>query len=139
MVQDILKRDAIYAMRSNNINKSTNTFILVGWSAGMRNLIFYVDDRSIGGRNHIWIQDALTVSLAMFRWMGLEKNLEKTKYLVCTHGYIWGEWSEAAYKRRSTGEGETFRERKQARVSCTVCRVTVAASSLKGHMWTIIL
>ena len=66
--------------------------------------------------------------------MGLETNLEKTKYLVCTHRYIWGKWSEAAYKRRSTGEGATFRERKQVRVSCTLCRVTVAALSLKGHM-----
>ena len=66
MVQDILKRDAIYVMRSNNINKSANTFILMGWEAGKRNLIFYVDDRSIGGRDHIWVQDALAVSVTVF-------------------------------------------------------------------------
>ena len=48
--------------------------------------------------------------------------------------YIRGKWSEEAYKRRATGEGATFGERKRARVSYTVCGVTVALSSLKGHM-----
>ena len=70
----------------------------------------------------------------MFRWVGLEKNLDKTKALVCTPGYIWGEWIESAYKRRAIGEGEILRKRKRARVSFTVCGVTVAALSLKGHM-----
>ena len=54
--------------------------------------------------------------------------------MVCTLSYIWGKWSKAAYKRRDTGEGETFRERKQARVICSECGVKVAVSSLKGHM-----
>ena len=52
----------------------------------------------------------------MFQWMGLETNLDKTKALVCTPGYIWGKWSEAAYKRRATREGGTFREKKRVRV-----------------------
>ena len=77
----------------------------MGWETGERNLIFYTDDRRIGGRYQIWVQDALTVSVAMFQLMVLETNMEKTKYLVCTPGYIWGEWSDAAYKRRSTRKG----------------------------------
>ena len=97
-------------------------------------MIFYADDGMIGGRDHIWVHNALMVSVAMFRQMVLVNNLYKTKALVCTPGYIWGKLSDAAYKRRATGEGETFRERKQARVSCTLCRVTVTAFSLKGHM-----
>ena len=32
------------------------------------------------------------------------------------------------------GEGENFRERKKARVSCATCDVTVAAYYLKAHM-----
>ena len=83
------------------------------WAAGKCNLIFNADDKRISARDHIWLQDALTLSVAMFRQMGLETNLEKTKSLVCTPGYIWREWSEAAYKRRSTGEGATFRKRKR--------------------------
>ena len=40
----------------------------------------------------------------------MDTNLEKTKDLVCTPGYIWGKWSEAANKRRAIREGENFRE-----------------------------
>ena len=54
----------------------------MGWAVGELNLIFYADDGRSGGRDHIWIQDALNVSVAMFRRMGLETNLEKTKALV---------------------------------------------------------
>ena len=38
----------------------------MGWTAGERNLIFYADDSRIGGRDHIWFQYALTVSVAKF-------------------------------------------------------------------------
>ena len=66
--------------------------------------------------------------------MGLERNLEKTKSLLCTPGYIWGKGSEAAYKLISTGERKSFRERKRVRLSCTVYGVIVVASSLKGYI-----
>ena len=58
----------------------------VGWASGERNLIFYAGDRRISGRDHIWVQDALTVSVVMFQWMVLETNLDKNKSLVCTPG-----------------------------------------------------
>ena len=98
----------------------------MGWAAGERNLIFYADGERISGRDHIWVQDALAVPVVMFQRVGLETNLKNTKALVYTPGYIWGKWSEESYKRRSTGEGETFRERNQERVSCTLCGVKVA-------------
>ena len=47
----------------------------MGWAAGERNLVFYAEDGGIGGRDHIWLQDALAVSVAMFQRMGLETNL----------------------------------------------------------------
>ena len=75
----------------------------MGWSAGKRSLIFYADNGMISGRDHIWVQDSLTVSVAMFRRMGLETNLDKTKAIVCTPGYIWVNFSGAAYKHRATG------------------------------------
>ena len=71
-----------------------------------------MDVGKIGGRDHIWVQDALTVSLAMFQRMQLETNLDNNKALVCTPGYIYGKWSDAVYKQRYTGEWKTFRERK---------------------------
>ena len=47
----------------------------MGWAVGERNLVFYADDRSIVGRYHKWVQDALTVTVSMFRRMALKNNL----------------------------------------------------------------
>ena len=66
----------------------------------------------------------------MFRKVGLETNPEKTNLVVYTPGFIWGKWSEEAYKRWATWEGATFRERKRTRVSFSECGVAVAAPSL---------
>ena len=33
-------------------------------------------------------------------------NLGKTKAMVCTQGFVWGEQATASYKQRSTGEGK---------------------------------
>ena len=59
---------------------------MIGWVVGEHNLIFYAGDKKISERDHIWVQDALTVSVAMFQWMGLETNLDKNKSLLCTPG-----------------------------------------------------
>ena len=37
----------------------------MGWAAGEHNLVFYADDRRIARREHIWVQDALVVTVAM--------------------------------------------------------------------------
>ena len=37
------------------------------WATGERNLGFYTDYGRIAGRDHEWVQDALTVMIAMFR------------------------------------------------------------------------
>ena len=41
------------------------------------NLFLYLDDGRIAGKDHEWVQDALTVMVAMVWQMGLDKNLEK--------------------------------------------------------------
>ena len=93
----------------------------MGCAAGERNLVLYTDGGRIAGRDHQWLHDALTVTVAMFRMMRLETNLENTKSMVCTPGFTWGKWGEQAYKRWEVGKGEMFRERKRIRVSCTKC------------------
>ena len=40
------------------------------------------------------MQDTLTVTVTMFRRMGLKTNLEKTKFMVFTPGFIWGKWGD---------------------------------------------
>ena len=57
----------------------------MGWAAGECNLVFYADDG--------WVKNALTVTVAMFRRVVIETNLENTKALVCTPCCICGKWS----------------------------------------------
>ena len=58
------------------------------WAPGEKNLVFYVDDVLIAGREHIWVQDAMTMTVGFFWQMGLENNTEKTKSMVCTPGFL---------------------------------------------------
>ena len=73
------------------------------WAAGERNLIFYAENGRIVGRDHIWVQDAMSVTVEIFCRMGLETNLEKTKTMVCTPGFIWEEWGGA--RIQAAGDG----------------------------------
>ena len=99
-----------------------------------RNLVFYADDGSIAGRDHEWVKETLTVMVAIFCKMGPKANINKTKAMVCTPRFIWGKRGELAYKRQTTGEGATLRERKKTRVCFNVCGVTVVESYLQTHM-----
>ena len=47
-----------------------------------------------------------------------------------------GNLSEAAYGRRGTGEGPTYRERLKGQVSCGACGELLAAGSMTSHMMT---
>ena len=58
----------------------------------------------------------------------------KTKAMVCTPGFVWGQHGSVAYKRRETREGGNFRERRRTRVSCANFGGTMAASSLCHHI-----
>ena len=73
------------------------------------------------GRNPIWVQITLSDILIMFKRVGLQKNLGKTKEMVCTLGFIWVQQGAEVHKRRATGEGATFWERNRTRVICTEC------------------
>ena len=45
------------------------------WSDGERKLIFYTGDGRIAGRDKKWVQDALSMTVSMFRRMGLKITL----------------------------------------------------------------
>ena len=59
------------------------------WAAGVRNLVFYVNNGRIAGQYHKWVEDELTVTVAVFHRMGLNTNLEKTKSIVFTACFVW--------------------------------------------------
>ena len=58
------------------------------WVDKERNILFYADEVRIAGRYHEWVQDALMVTVAMFRRMGIDANIENTKVMVCRPGFI---------------------------------------------------
>ena len=74
------------------------------------------------------------MTVAMFRRVGIDANLENTNSVVCTSGFTWGKWSKEAFTRQVAGEGATFRERKRTRLIFLECGEMVAALSLKCHM-----
>ena len=70
----------------------------------------------------------------MFERVGYQTHLGNTKAIVCTTGFICVYQGTSAYKRITTGEGDTFREGKRTRVSCAECGGTMSASYLRHHM-----
>ena len=75
----------------------------MGRSEGEHNICFYADDVRIAGRDPIWVQTSLATMIIMFKRVGLQTNLSKTKAVICTPGFIWGQQGVEAYKRVSTG------------------------------------
>ena len=105
-----------------------------GWSEGEHSICFYADGGRISGRDLIWVQTALTTMVRMFERVGFQTNLNKTKAMICTPGFIWGQQGAESYKRKATREGPTFRERKITRVICKDCGEKMSASYLRHHM-----
>ena len=101
-----------------------------GWLAGEHNICFYAYDGRIEGGDPIWVQAALTKMVRMFDRVGLQTNLDNTKAMICTPGFVWGQQGDEAYHQGAIGEGPTFRERKKTRISCEMCGGTMVASSL---------
>ena len=81
----------------------------MGWAAGEWNIIFSCEDSRTEGRNLEWEQEALTAAVVMFCRVGLSMNIDKTKAVACTIGFIWGQLGKYAYMRREMGEGALFR------------------------------
>ena len=104
------------------------------WAAGEHNVCLYADDIQIAGQYPIWVQTALASMLITFKRVGLWTNLGKNKAMICMPGFIWRQHGVEAYKRRSTGEGNTFQKRKRTRVICEVCGGKMADSSLQHNM-----
>ena len=82
----------------------------MGWATGEHNIVFYVDNVRIAGRNIIWVQTTLKVVARIFERVVLKKNLGRTKAIGCTVGFIQGKLGVAEHNQRVTGEGDTFRE-----------------------------
>ena len=66
----------------------------------------------------------------------MRANVGKTVGMICHPCQAAGNLSEAAYRRRVTGEGPTYRERLKGQISCSKYKEMLAAGSLSSHMMT---
>ena len=69
----------------------------------------------------------------MFDRVGMQTNVGKKVGIVYHPCQAAGTQWEAAYKRRMTGEGITYRERQRARVKCSDCGEEMAMGSLEVY------
>ena len=61
------------------------------WAVSEHNIVLYVDDGCIVGSNPIWVNMTLTEVVRMFNRVVLLTNLDNTKEIMCTPGFIWGQ------------------------------------------------
>ena len=66
------------------------------WASDEQNIVFYMNDGKIEGRKSIWVHTILIYTERMFERVVLKTNTGKTKSMVCTPGFIWGQHKAAA-------------------------------------------
>jgi len=98
--------------------------------------LFYIDDGAITGTDAGRLQASLDIIASGFESFGLVMNATKTKYMVMSGDKYRVQQSMMAYNRRTTGEGDTFREWNSAKVLCNQCGTEVGRNYLKKHQTT---
>ena len=73
--------------------------------------LFYADDVIVASSDPCWLQGAFKTLDVLFDRVGLRTNVRKTVGMICRPFQTAGTQLEAAYGRRITGEGPTYRER----------------------------
>ena len=84
--------------------------------------LFYADDGMVASSDPRWLQGAFNTLVSLFDRVCLRKNVGKTVGMVCHPCQAAGNLSTAAYGRRVTGVGPTYRERLKGQVDCSKCR-----------------
>ena len=75
--------------------------------------LFYADDGMVALSEPHWLQWDFDTLLSLFERVGLRTNVGKTVSMVCRPCQAAGTQSVAAYRRKMTGEGPTYRERQK--------------------------
>ena len=98
--------------------------------------LFYADDGMVASSNPRWLQWVFDALVSLFKQVGLRTNIRKTVNMVYQLCQAAGTQSVAAYGRKMTGEGPTYREWQKERVECGECGKDMAAGSLISHRMT---
>ena len=98
--------------------------------------LLYADDGMVASSDPQWLQGSFNTLVGLFDRVGLQTNIGNTVGMFCHPCQAAGNLSKAAYGRRVTGEGTTYRERLKGQVACGDCRDMLVAGSLSIHMMT---
>ena len=72
--------------------------------------LFYADNGMSASSDPAWLQGAFNALLGLFDRVCLQKNVRKAFGMVCHPCQAAGNITQAAYRRRITGEGRSYRE-----------------------------
>ena len=96
-------------------------------------MFFYVDNRMLASTNPGWIQIAFDTLNGIFNRVGLQKNAQKTVWMVCQPCQASWVNADKAYTWQMTGEGQSYKERQRERVLCPECGKDLEKGSLFAH------
>jgi hypothetical protein len=80
------------------------------------------------------IQHALSAATNLFSRMGLQMNVGKTKSHCSQLGHVRHFISTPAYRRKMTGEGDTYLACNRQLTQCPHCQRMVQKRNLHNHM-----
>ena len=98
--------------------------------------LFYADNGTVASSYTRWLQGAFSTLVGLFDKVVMRTNSGKTVGMVYHPCQEVGNLLEAAYGRRFTGEGPTYRGGLKGRVSCRECGELIAEGSLTSCLMT---
>ena len=99
--------------------------------------LFYADNGMVASADPAWLQGSFNALVGLFERVGLQTNPGKTVSMVCHPCQVTaGNITQAAYRRRLTGEGNSYKERQSNWVECAECGEQLAVGSMSSHLMT---
>ena len=81
-----------------------------------------------------WLQGAFNALVGLFDRVGLQTNFGKTVSMVCHPFQAAGNITQAAYGRRLTGEGNSYKKQQRDQVEYDECGEHLAVGPMSSHM-----
>ena len=82
----------------------------------MKATLFFADNGLVASIDMGWLQFAFDTLMGLFNRMGMRTNIHNTVGMVCSPCWAARVRAGEAYTQWMTGEGRSFKERKQERV-----------------------
>ena len=73
--------------------------------------LFYANDGMVASSDPVWLQGAFNALKGLFERVVLQTNVGKTVSMVCHPCQAAGNPTTSAYRRRITGEIQSYKER----------------------------